>query len=81
MRLGVRQLELVELLKKGHYVSVFDEIGNPKRIVTLMDKYGNEVDKVRESLVSSLVKKNVCKIELVHSTTMPDTETLKITLK
>lgn len=80
MTLGHQQLAIVQLLKEGYYISIFEELCPHKRTVTLMDEDGNEVNKVRESLVSSLIKKKVCKWTLAHSTVMPDTETLKVTL-
>ncbi len=81
MKLGPRQQAIVDLLKQGYYISIFEELCPHKRTVRLMDEDGDEVQMVRDSLVSSLIKRGVCKWEMVYSTVQPDTETLKVTLK
>jgi len=80
-KIGHVQSAMIDLLYQGNYISVHQELCPFKRTVTLMDEDGNEIQPVRNSLVESLVKRDICKIEMVHSTVMPDTETYRVTLK
>jgi len=80
-KIGHIQSAMIDLLWQRNYISVHQELNPFKRTVTLMDEDGNEIQPVRNSLVESLIKRDICKIEMVHSTVMPDTETYRVTLK